>query len=368
MSASRTLVIAGGGTGGHLMPALALAEAVRARWPEVAVEFIGAQAGLEARLLPARNEQVLLLPMHGVKGSGAARTLRVLAWELPRAVARVLRAFARIRPALVVGFGGYASVAAVLAALLARVPVVLHEQNAQPGLVNRRLSGWVRLVMLGFAEARARLPRRARTVVTGNPVRAEIARVRWGAHEPPCLAVIGGSQGARTLNETVPQACARLSGRSFSVVHVAGGREGEREAVERAYRETGIEAEVLGFCDDMAGLYRRASLVVARAGAMTVAELATVGMPAILVPYPYAADDHQRHNARVLADRGAAEILDEADLTAERLADRLRALLFDAAHLEAMSRAARSAMPEDAGARMLDALAPWLAPAQGGRA
>ena len=353
------LCIAGGGTGGHVFPALALADLARRQWPDVAVSFIGAERGLEARLLPERGEEALLLPMHGVAGAGVLRRARVLAWELPRAVARILRAWRHARPRLVVGVGGYASVAGVLAALLARIPVVLYEQNAVPGMVNRRLARLSRGVMLGFAEAAGRLPG-ALCVHVGNLVRPEIRAARWRPHEPPRLLVLGGSQGARFLNETAPAAGARLArkGRAFAVTHVAG--RGNAEAVAAAWREAGVPARVLEFRDDMAGLYAEGDLLLARSGAMTVSEAAAVGMPAVFAPLPHAADHHQHANARVLADRGAAVMLDQDETDADQLAETLDALLFDPRRLERMSRASRGVLPDDGEARMLRMLGLWL--------
>ncbi|MDX8401470.1 MAG: undecaprenyldiphospho-muramoylpentapeptide beta-N-acetylglucosaminyltransferase [Mariprofundaceae bacterium] len=365
------LCIAGGGTGGHVMPALALSDAARARWPSLTVEFIGAERGLEARLLPARGEHALLLPVHGVQGAGIWRRLAMIAWALPRAVWHILRHWQGGRPRLLVGVGGYASVAGVLAALLCRIPVVLHEQNAMPGLVNRRLARFAHAVMLGFAEAASRLPAGARIAVTGNIVRSDIAGARWrpaAADEPPCLLVAGGSQGARILNETAPAAGRILirRGRRFRVIHLAGAREGEAERAAMAWREAGIDADVRPFEEDMAAFYASGQLLLARAGAMTVAEIAAVGMPSILVPLPHAADDHQTHNARVLADRGAATWLPQHDLTPESLANAIEASLFDPARLARMHAQARSAAIPDAADRQLAVLAPILAGEAGG--
>ncbi len=353
------LCIAGGGTGGHVFPALALADRVRRRWPDMPVRFIGAERGLEARLLPERGEEVLLLPMHGVAGAGLARRVRVLFWELPRAVARILGRWRAERPDLVVGVGRYASVAGVMAAIIRRIPVVLYEQNAMPGMVNRRLARFARHVMLGFAGAAGRLPG-ASCVHVGNLVRSEIRAVRWQPHDPPRLLVLGGSQGARVLNRLAPEAGARLAraGRVFTVTHVAG--RGNGRAVEDAWRATGVEARVLEFCDDMPGLYAGGDLLLARAGAMTVSEAAAVGMPALFVPLPHAADKHQHANARVLTERGAAMLLEQRETDAATLAGVLNATLFDRRKLEHMSRAGHGVLPEDGEVRMLRVLAEWL--------
>ncbi|MDX8411363.1 MAG: undecaprenyldiphospho-muramoylpentapeptide beta-N-acetylglucosaminyltransferase [Mariprofundaceae bacterium] len=362
MSAAVRLCIAGGGTGGHVMPALALAEAVRRRWPAVDVSFVGAERGLEARLLPERGERVLLLPMHAFQGQGWWSRIKVLAWELPRAVLRLRRAWRGRRPQLVVGVGGYASVAGVLAAAVSRVPVVLYEQNAMPGMVNRWLASLARVVMLGFAEAAGRLPQ-AKCRHTGNIVAEAMHKVSWQRHERPCLLVFGGSQGAAFLNDILPEACRLLAeqGVGLRVRHIAGERGDAVDELNRRYQDAGVDAEVADFCHDMPGFYATGDVLIARSGAMTVSEVAVVGMPAVFLPFPWAADDHQHRNADVLAMHGAAVILDQNDATACRLAELLAALLADTERLTAMSTRARQAMPRDARERQLDVLAPWLA-------
>ena len=363
MSQAPLLCIAGGGTGGHVMPALALADAARRRWPDLQVRFIGAARGLEAKLLPERGESVLLLTMHAVKGSGLLQKISVLFWELPKAVFAIRRSWRRERrPALLVGVGGYASAAGVLAALLSHIPIVLNEQNAMPGMVNRKLSRYCSCVMLGFAGAVRHLHRRTPVVVTGNLVRPEIAGVAWQAHNPPRLLVLGGSQGARVLNESVPEACALLAreGRRLSVTHVAGRDEAMRQQVRAAYEAAGVEAEVLAYCDDMAGFYASGDLMIARSGAMTVSEAAACGMPSLFVPLPHAADDHQRHNAEALAEADGARVLNQRELTAASLASEIDSCLFDVERLEAMSRAARAAAQTDTEEKQLQVLATYL--------
>ncbi len=361
MTTRALLCIAGGGTGGHVMPALALADAARRRWTGLEVEFIGAERGLEAKLLPERGEHVLLIAMHGVQGAGLWQKLRVLAWELPRAVWRIHRHWRRRRPRVVVGVGGYASVAGVAAAVLRRTPVILYEQNATPGMVNRRLAGWCERIMLGFPEAVARLPA-DKCVVTGNIVGPEITGIRWRPHSPPRLIVLGGSQGAAVLNRITPEACALLQrkGHTFTVTHVAGEGGSRTREVRAAYGRADVPATVLGFCRDMPALYESADLMIARAGAMTVTEAAVIGLPALFIPLPHAADDHQRHNAAALTGCGAAEMLDEHQISPSILAGRIEALMFDEARLHAMHKAARNAACANAEARQLDVLAGWL--------
>jgi len=358
--AVRQLCIAGGGTGGHVFPALALADAVRRRWPDTQVSFIGAQRGMEAKLLPERGEQVLLLTMHSVQGAGIAQKLRVLFWELPCAVLSIWRQWRPARPHLVVGVGGYASVAGVLAAFLRRIPVVLYEQNAVPGMVNRRLARFCRAVMLGFSDAAARLPK-DKCEFTGNLVSAAIRNCKRQAQKPPHLIVLGGSQGALALNEILPEACRLLreAGHDFRLTHVAGSTQRVPALVD-AYAAAGVNASVLDFCCDMPALYAGADLMLARSGAMSVCEAAVVGLPSIFVPLPHAADNHQFYNAASLVAAGGAVLIEQHSLSAGRLAGQIGEMLFDAPRLKGMSKAAQSAQPADSEDRMLAVLGRWL--------
>jgi len=358
---SSLLCIAGGGTGGHVFPALALADIARRHWPNLQVSFIGAERGLEAQLLPERGEQTLFLTMHSVQGAGFMQKLQVLAWELPRAILHIWKHWRAARPQLVVGVGGYASVAGVAAAVLRRIPVVLYEQNAVPGLVNRKLARFSRGILLGFAEAVDGLPRN-KCKHTGNLVPQAIREVCWQSHTPPRLIVLGGSQGAKFLNETVPAVCRilRQAGQVFTVTHVAGKGAGRVATAATAYHDAGIKAEVIGFCRDMPGLYAKGDLMIARAGAMSVSEAAVAGMPAIFVPLPSAADDHQRHNAQSLVSIGAAVMIDQENADADILASETRKLLFDEKRLKSMSEAAVKSIPERGEEKLLGMLETWL--------
>ncbi len=356
----RRLCIAGGGTGGHVMPALAIADAVRQRWPHVAVDFIGAERGLEARLLPARGEQVQLLPMHALQGKGMVHQLKVLGWDIPRAIWRVLRSWRNNKPDLLLGVGGYASVNGVLAALLARVPVVLYEQNAMPGMVNRRLAVYSQQVMLGFAAAAEYLPG-AVVQVTGNIVRQEIAAVSCTPHIPPRLLVMGGSQGARFLNEHVPLLCAALhrKGRVFSVHHLCGSEQ-QCAAVQQRYDEAGVHAQVDAFCENMADFYRQGDVLIARAGAMTVSEVLACHLPTVFIPLPSAADQHQYHNARQLEAADAALLLDQQAYNEEKWSITLDQMLFDPMRLMHMRQLLQTMASENPREAQLAVLAPWL--------
>jgi len=360
-SQANILCIAGGGTGGHVMPALALADAARERWGDLQVDFIGAERGLEATLLPKRGEHVLLLQMHAVQGVNILRKLMVLGWEIPRAVWQIRQQWKTRRPTLLVGVGGYASATGVLAAIISRVPVVLYEQNAIPGLVNRRLARFCQRIMLGFSNAQEHLPAN-KCVHTGNIVRKEIAAITWQAHTPPCLLVLGGSQGAMFLNQTVPQACHLLqqAGHVFTIRHICGGDGALKQRIEQDYQEANITAQVTNFCHDMPNFYAAGDMMIARSGAMTVAEASMVGMPTLFVPLPHAADQHQTWNARSLCNHQAAMMVEQHDTQAEDLADKLQSILFNQYTLQEMSHKARQLAVSDAQERQLQALSPWL--------
>ncbi len=358
------LCIAGGGTGGHVMPALALADAARERWNELQVSFIGAERGLEAKLLPERGEDVLLLKMHAVQGVGFMHKLRVLLWEMPHAVYSIYKYWKKQRPTVLVGVGGYASATGVIAAVISRVPIVLYEQNAVPGLVNRTLARFSKRIMLGFAEAQAHLNhlKEKQTVHTGNIVRTDIANIQWQQHTPPCLLVLGGSQGARFLNQHIPQACVSLheQGKDFSVIHVCGGDEKQRADIAKVYQQAGITAEVMTFCTDMPDFYQRGDLMIARAGAMTVAEVNLVGLPCIFIPLPHAADQHQTFNARSLSDQGAALLAEQREHNSNTLAQLIADTLFDTEQLQTMHKASYLMHIEDAKERQLGVLEAWF--------
>ncbi|MDX8397164.1 MAG: undecaprenyldiphospho-muramoylpentapeptide beta-N-acetylglucosaminyltransferase [Mariprofundaceae bacterium] len=364
MKPTPQLCIAGGGTGGHVMPALALADAARQQWPELKVSFIGAERGLEAKLLPERNEQVLLLSMHAIQGKGWLGKLRVLCWEIPSAVLKIRKHWKASPPTLLVGVGGYASATGVIAALISRVPVVLYEQNAVPGLVNRSLARFCKLVMLGFNEAAAHIST-AHCVHTGNIVRSSITQARWQQHQPPCLLVLGGSQGARFLNESIPEACQALKqqGLAFKIKHICGADQEQKQRLEKLYQQVGIDAEVMCFCDDMSSFYQQGDLMIARSGAMTVSEAAMVGMPCIFVPLPHAADQHQFFNAQSLVKNSAALIFKQQSNAITALTEILKNTLFNPNTLLEMHHNARHWSCDDATQRQLKVLSGWL---QGG--
>jgi len=344
----RTIMIMAGGTGGHVMPGLAVAHAMRERhWNVV---WMGNPSGMEATLVPRHGIEMCWVRFGGLRGKGLLTKL-MLPLALPRAFWQALRALRAVRPKVVLGLGGYIAFPGGMMAALLGIPLVLHEQNSIAGLSNRVLSGVADRVLVAFPDAL----RGAEWC--GNPVREAIAGLpapaqRFAGREGPLrLLVVGGSLGAQALNEVVPQALARLpAGERPRVTHQSG--RAQREALQESYRRAGVEASVLEFIDDMAGAYAGADLVICRAGAMTVAELAAVGVASVLVPFPHAVDDHQTHNARFLSQRGAAVLLPQSELRAEGLAELIRGLSRDA--LLAMATKAREAARPEATARVAD--------------
>ncbi len=349
------VLIGGGGTGGHLFPGVALAEALRQADPSCEVSFAGAERGLEAKVIPALGYPLVALPLAGVAGRNPLRALAGL-WSLLAGTGRMAGEIRRLRPDLVVGLGGYASVPAVLAARFRGVRTVLLEQNVRPGGANRFLARFAARVYLGFPVEGEPFPA-GRAEVTGNPLRRaalapeEAAQAREERERPASLLVLGGSQGARGLNDLVLAALPpllaerkRAGKAALAVVHQAGERDWER--VREAYRAAGLAAETVPFIERMGEAYAAADLVVGRAGALTVSEVSAAGVPAVLVPYAHAGG-HQRGNARHLAVRGGAVVL-EQEAGPEALRRELARMLDDPARWRAMSRASREAGRRDA--------------------
>lgn len=360
MTQSLRIVVAGGGTGGHVYPGIAVVERLRAR-TATDVLFVGARGGVEQGILARAGYDCELLPGYGLRRASIARRLMaplVLAAGVARALA-ILRSF---RPDLVLGTGGYASAAVVIAAVLNRTPRVLQEQNSVAGLVNRRLARFADLVLLAFAESAASLPERTRTRVVGNPLRRlpvstrEAAAARFSlAASRRTVLVVGGSRGARSLNMAGADAAARIAAKlDVQFLMLVGAS--DRAEVERRAANAGERVRVLDYLDDMQHAYAMADLAVARSGASSVFELAVFGVPAILVPYPYAADAHQEGNAAPLVQRGAARMLRDAELDGERLAREIEDLLAAPERLAAMAAAMKSWATPDAAERAADAI------------
>jgi UDP-N-acetylglucosamine--N-acetylmuramyl-(pentapeptide) pyrophosphoryl-undecaprenol N-acetylglucosamine transferase len=333
-------MIMAGGTGGHIFPALSVAEYVRAQgWNVV---WLGSRAGMETRIVPAHGYTLSQIRFSGLRGKGLV-PMGLLPLNLLIAFWQSARAVRAHRPDVVLGMGGYVAFPGAMMASLFNRPLAIHEQNSIAGLTNRVLARIADKILVAFPNA---FRERPQAEWTGNPVRAEIAAIpapeaRFSGRSGRLqLLVLGGSQGARALNEVVPQALARLDEASRpEVTHQAGAA--HEGALRETYATLGVAANVLAFIDDMAARYAEADLMICRAGASTIAELAAAGVAAVLVPFPQAVDDHQTHNARFLSDRGAAILIPQSELTGERLADLLATL--DRPKLLAMAQAARAA-------------------------
>ena len=346
------LVFAGGGTGGHLFPGLAMAAEFERRSPGVAIHFIGSGRGLEAKVLQDKGYGCLKIPSAGLtdkKGLGKVRA----AFRTFRGVFRSFFLLLKIKPALVIGLGGYSSGPVGLAARLLGIPLALQEQNVAPGLTNRLLGRWARLILCSWEQTAAHF-RADQVRLVGNPVRPEFLDCTRPVGEgEPHILITGGSQGAHKLNETAPEAFAALSRfrDRIRVTHQTGER--DEESVAERYRQLGIAGLVSAFIPDMAKAMCDADLVVSRAGATSLAELAVLGRGTVLVPYPFASHGHQEQNARVWEEAGAGRVVLESELTADRLASILEELLSEPGKIRRMAEIARSlGRPHAAGEAM----------------
>lgn len=360
------LVITTGGTGGHIFPALAVAEEIRKRYPRVSILFLGGQYGPEADLAVQAGLDFVGLPVRGVIGRG----LKGLgaAFSMGRAFVKALGIIRKFSPQLVVGFGGYAAFAGVLAGSFTASRTALHEQNAFPGLSNRILGRRVNRIFLSMPDASGVFPA-AKCLLTGNPVRAAIAALHKESlleskieakGRGPRLLVIGGSQGARALNDGVLAILDKLLEEGVELRHQTGKADYER--VRTAYREVGAENAFVGaFIDDMAEAYNWADLVLSRAGASSLAEITAAGLPAVLVPFPHAARDHQRYNAAYLEQEGAAVLLEQKVFYGDgaepsRLSDSLLSMAKNKGRLADMARKSFALARPDAAAKIVDSL------------
>jgi UDP-N-acetylglucosamine--N-acetylmuramyl-(pentapeptide) pyrophosphoryl-undecaprenol N-acetylglucosamine transferase len=354
MSAPVVLIMAGG-TGGHVFPALAAARVLRERGFQPV--WLGTQRGLEAKLVPPHQIPIEWITVTGLRGKGVAAWLAA-PFNITKAVRQALAVMRKRDPVVVLGAGGFVSGPGGLAAWLTRRPLVIHEQNAIAGTTNKLLARFAKRVLSAFPKA---FPERVHAETVGNPVRREIVQLpppalRYAGRQGPLrLLVVGGSQGAARLNAIVPEALALLAADLRpQVVHQAGER--NLDAAREAYRRHGVEGDVRAFIDDMATAYAEADLIICRSGALTVSEVAAAGLAAIFVPFPAAIDDHQTHNARFLVECGAAVLIQERDLTPQRLAQELQRLIGGGrALLQQMASAARARAITDADERLADA-------------
>ena len=350
-------MIAGGGTGGHLFPGVAIAEEFRRRNGASRVLFIGTKRGLEARVLPQIGFALETLDVEGIKGRGMAKSLAALV-KIPRSLMESRRILRGFEPHVVIGVGGYASGPAVLTARFMGVPTAIAEQNAIPGETNKILGRFADRIFVSFPETK-RWFRPERVRVTGNPIRTAIAGVQRRERkpgEPLGILIFGGSQGSHRINlavlETLPH-LGDLKGK-IRIIHQTG--KDDLEMVKKGYRDQGVEANVLPFITDMASAYGQADLLVCRAGATSIAEITASGKAALFIPFPFAVNDHQTKNAELLVNRGAAEMIPERDLTGESLSGVIRRLAAEPEKIESMGKNAAALGNARAAADIVDEL------------
>lgn len=354
--ALQRVILTTGGTGGHIFPALAVAEAIRNEWPAARVLFVGGETGPEARLCEQAGLEFLALPVRGIIGRGK-RAVGAMAAML-RSVIQAMGEVKRFSPQVVAGFGGYASFPAMLAGCLQGIPTLLHEQNSVPGVSNRLLGRLAQRVLLSFPDVQQRFPA-AKSTLVGNPVRQAIAalgaspRTISGENR---LLVLGGSQGAIAVNDAIIGALPHFREAGVQIVHQAGAKDVDR--TKAAYEAAGWDAScVHAFMDDMAAAYAWADMAVCRAGASTVFELAAAGLPAVFIPFPFATHDHQAVNARHMAEAGAAVTILQQDLASRDLSQEVLAILTNHERLTDMGQAARAWARPQAAAAIATAMA-----------
>ena len=356
--ATHTVMIMAGGTGGHIYPGLAVADVLREKG--IGVHWLGAAGGMECETVPAHGIELDAVHISGVRGRGWRGWL-ALPFHLLRAIRDARSSMHRVSPACAVSFGGYAAGPGGIAAWTRGIPLLVHEQNQLAGLTNRVLARVASRVLQAFPDT---FPARVRPTTCGNPVRRAIAALPdpesrfFQRSGRPRVLVTGGSQGAGSLNRVVPGALALLHGDLRPLVCHQAGRGHTNDTMQR-YGDAGVEAEVQEFIDDIGAAYAWADIVICRAGALTISELAAAGVGSILVPYPHAVDDHQSHNARYLSEAGAAIVLPEQALTADSLSRVLSELLGDRGRLLVMALAARSRGVTDAAEQVALACAEW---------
>jgi UDP-N-acetylglucosamine--N-acetylmuramyl-(pentapeptide) pyrophosphoryl-undecaprenol N-acetylglucosamine transferase len=347
------VIIAAGGTGGHIFPGIAIAREFKRRDPETEILFVGTARGLESRIVPREGFDLELIRVGALKGVSWIRRIKSLV-ELPLSLLSAARILKRFRPTVVIGIGGYSSGPILLAAALARIPTMVVEPNAMPGFTNRVLARFVDGAALTFKAAEKYFRGRGR--VTGNPVRGDFGRIgRKPRGQKTNILVFGGSQGARAINKAMIGALPLMESKkgAFTITHQTG--EADLEMVRDAYRNAGVEeAVVLPFINDMPSQFELADLLICRSGATTAAEVAAAGKAAIFVPFPYATDDHQTMNAEAFVEAGAARMIAQRDLSAARLATELSELIDNPQVIDRLEEASRGLGRPDSAERAVD--------------
>jgi UDP-N-acetylglucosamine--N-acetylmuramyl-(pentapeptide) pyrophosphoryl-undecaprenol N-acetylglucosamine transferase len=346
------VIIAGGGTGGHLFPGIAVAREIQRRHPESQILFVGAEQGIEAKLVPKEGFALRTLPLGGIKGVGAVRQIANL-MSMVSGILKARHILAEFKPAAVIGVGGYASFPMLTAAVIGGYPRVIMEQNAIPGLANRVLGKWVDFAAV--TDARTGRYFKDRAVVTGNPVRPQFKSIPSKTHSAPyTILIFGGSQGAQSINRAVIEALRKLADfrNQLRFIHQTGER--QLDDVRKAYAAAGFDADVRTFFDNFHEQYAAADLIISRSGATTVAEIKASGRAAILIPFPFAADDHQMKNALAMAEEKAAVVIANADLSGDRLAAAIEEFVRHPERLKQMEMNARRVAILDAEERIVD--------------
>lgn len=354
------VLIMAGGTGGHIFPGLAVAEALRLK--NIPVRWLGAEGGMEARTVPQAGIDLDLVAITGLRGKGVKRWIH-MPLMLFKAIRQARRLLEANRPGCAISFGGYAAAPGGIAAWMKGIPVLVHEQNRIPGMTNRLLTKFARKVFQGFPGT---FPQQVGAIDSGNPVRLDVVALEdpqtrlQGRDGPVRILVTGGSQGAQVLNRNIPAALKLLPASiKYEVRHQAGAKQVD-DAVQ-SYSSAGVRADIQPFIRDMAEAYAWADMVICRSGALTVAELAAAGVAAVLVPYAHAVDDHQTRNAEYLSEADAAIIMPQDTFSAESLAQVLEPLLSDRAKLRAMAIAARSRALPHAAQTVANHCSEWVA-------
>lgn len=354
-------IIAGGGTGGHLFPGIAIARELQARFENSRILFVVGRRRMESEILRDYGYRVASIDVEGLKGRGWEKGLNVLA-RLPKSLCQSASIIKATAPRIVLGMGGYSSGPMCVAARVMGIPTAIHEQNSYPGLTNRLLSRFVDRVFISFGESRRYL-KAGKVLLTGNPVREELFQYNDTEHKYPekfTILVMGGSQGAKAINMAFIEALTilRSRGKNPEVVHQSGKTDYQR--VVEDYTNRGIDVKTVPFIQDMAMAYGCADLVVSRAGATTIFELAALGKPSILIPYPYAANQHQDTNARSLVSIGGAEMIHQGELTGEGLAQVLMKYMDDRSRLQEMSKQVQKMGRRDAAKGIVNQLAEMM--------
>ncbi len=337
-------LIAGGGTGGHIFAGIAIAEEMQKRWKGAKVLFVGAKSGMESKILPQCGIDYRLIDSLGIKGKNISQMIKGMA-KVPGSLFGALKIVRNFRPHVAVGVGGYSSGPAIVSAWMTGVPSVILEQNLYPGATNKILSGFARYVALNFKGSEKYFPS-GKTFCCGNPVRKnlsltgkETALEKWGLKSDLfTFLVFGGSQGARSLNELMPSAFSLLKkeGRKFQVIHQTGER--DFDAVKKSYGDKGLEVVIEPFLNNMSDAYGAADFVISRAGAATLSEICACGKPSMLIPFPFATNNHQEHNGRYMETEGAAVMMRESEASPEKIAAKIGVITHDREKMEEMSR------------------------------